>query len=347
MDYNINRIGNSVKGMVFMKLKRFNKDRELNQLKSKTRREYNVKNRTLVLSVMILILSVIYFTFARYESNSADFTIVNATVGEFSTSDIKITSYMYDDGSGTITSHKNPPLKNSGYKFSSANCSNANASWDVGDWGLVITDITGRVDCVVNMDRVVNTSDLIQYDRLYYSTSGNEGVISNWIVAIEGDEPKLISEQPSPNTFTINPSQSNYLNYVKILNDEAKSYPIDSNFIKDIYHADGSSSNETCSSIASCDGNFMDVGIYIEDTYFQDSASSNWWVAKRYKSFAIDDSQADYGGFYRGSNNGQVILYSNNSNTSSGTYSIRPMIQLKSNVAISYDNTLQAFVFSH
>ena len=66
-----------------MKLRQFNKDDALKQLRSKQQRNYNVKTRTLVLSIGILILSVIYFTYARYETSSSDFTIIDANVTNF------------------------------------------------------------------------------------------------------------------------------------------------------------------------------------------------------------------------------------------------------------------------
>ena len=66
-----------------MKLRQFNKDDALRQLRSKQQRNYNVKTRTLVLSIGILILSVIYFTYARYEMVSNDFTIIDANVTNF------------------------------------------------------------------------------------------------------------------------------------------------------------------------------------------------------------------------------------------------------------------------
>ena len=52
-----------------MKLRQFNRDNALRQLKNKQRRDYNVKNRTIILSVGILILSVIYFTYVRYDTS--------------------------------------------------------------------------------------------------------------------------------------------------------------------------------------------------------------------------------------------------------------------------------------
>ena len=129
-----------------MKLKEFNKEERFHQLRSKTRREYNVKNRTLVLSIGILILSVIYFTYAKYESVSNDFTIVNATVGDF-VSDFAIISYMYDDGSGSVTSHSVPPAKNTGYSIDNVNCTNGTGTWDSQEWGLNVRNITGKVRC--------------------------------------------------------------------------------------------------------------------------------------------------------------------------------------------------------
>ena len=65
-----------------MKLKQFNKNSELSSLKKKSRKEFVVKNRTLILSIGILILSIVYFTYASYIT-LIDFTLIDANVAQF------------------------------------------------------------------------------------------------------------------------------------------------------------------------------------------------------------------------------------------------------------------------
>ena len=130
-----------------MKLKKFNKSMHLRKLHNKINRESNIKVRTIVLSIVVLFAGIIYFTFARYESNHS-FILLNSKVGDFS----KVVRYMYDDGSGTVTDHDTPPAKNSGYVISNVSCSNGDGTWDSNNWTLNIDNITGRVECTLTFE---------------------------------------------------------------------------------------------------------------------------------------------------------------------------------------------------
>ena len=65
-----------------MILKKFNKNTQQKLLHKKTYREMAVKKRTIIISIFILVLGIIYFTFARYETISS-FTIIDGKVGNF------------------------------------------------------------------------------------------------------------------------------------------------------------------------------------------------------------------------------------------------------------------------
>ena len=148
-----------------MKLKKFNKSNRLNQLKSKTRKEYNVKNRTLILSIGILLLSVVYFTYARYESNSSEFTIVNATVGDFSR-DVSIVGIYQGE-----TKVDNIPARNSGYVFKEADCSNgATASFDSSTNSFIV-NTTGKTKCTLYF--VLPTQTAVEYITSKSSTDSS------------------------------------------------------------------------------------------------------------------------------------------------------------------------------
>jgi hypothetical protein len=165
-----------------MKLKSFNSKKALHQLKNKHKREYNVKNRTIILSVLILILSIIFLTYARYESNSNEFTIIDAQVDDFS-GDVKIISYNYDDGSGKVSAHSVPPTRDSGYKINTVNCDNARGTWNNAEWGLDVRNITGKVKCNLTFDLIIDYSDEVivstpeLYDGLIPVTIESNGTV--------------------------------------------------------------------------------------------------------------------------------------------------------------------------
>ena len=121
-------------------MKEFNKDKALRKLRFKRNKGKYIKWGTIGLSVVILIVGVLYFSFARFES-SAEFTIVNAKVGDFS-GDVKIISYEYGG-----EKHNEPPSKNSEYAIDKVECTNATGTWNSVRWGLFLDNITGKVKC--------------------------------------------------------------------------------------------------------------------------------------------------------------------------------------------------------
>ena len=66
-----------------MKLHKFNKNKSLSKLRFKQNRNKNIKVISIVLSVVILFIAIIYFSFARFETNSDIFHLINGKVGLF------------------------------------------------------------------------------------------------------------------------------------------------------------------------------------------------------------------------------------------------------------------------
>ena len=61
-------------------MKEFNKTKELNKLKLKKNKNIYIKRISIILSCVILIIGIMYFTFAKFESNSNEYTLINGIV---------------------------------------------------------------------------------------------------------------------------------------------------------------------------------------------------------------------------------------------------------------------------
>ena len=109
--------------------------------------------------------------------------MINGTVVD--SGDVKIISYMYDDGSGDVTNHNVPPLKNDGYIIDQVTCTNANGTWDNTNWSLSISNITGKVKC-----------DLSFKQPQYRVISGNLSTIGS-VVKIADEEFYVIGQEDS------------------------------------------------------------------------------------------------------------------------------------------------------
>ena len=213
-----------------MKLRKFNTKSALHHLRNKQQRSVNVKNRTIILSVGILILSLIYFTFASY-SSVQDFTIVNATVGQFQNyySISLITDGGYVDNN-EISAKRNStiaeipiPVKN-GYTF--------NGWYDENE--LLVTDATKvKGDMVLYAHYNINTYTLsvdpnngtwesntgVQNYQLVYNTTKNISnptktgyTFENWTVSGSGSslDNDLFTMGYEDTTLTANYSINSY-----------------------------------------------------------------------------------------------------------------------------------------
>ena len=134
-------------------MKEFNKDKALTKLKLKKNKNTYIKYGSIILSCVILIIGIIYFTFAKFESNQS-YTLINGKVGDYTSGDITL-SYVVDG-----VSQSTPPGKNDGYVIKSVNCTNAIGTWDSTRWGLNVDDITGKAKC--NLEFEEATYNIVQ-----------------------------------------------------------------------------------------------------------------------------------------------------------------------------------------
>jgi hypothetical protein len=162
-----------------MKLRKYNKDKALSKLSNKNNKK--LKIGTIICSICLLVGAIIYLSFARFESSNS-YSLINGTVVD--SGDVKIISYMYDDGSGDVTNHNVPPLKNDGYVIDQVTCTNANGTWDNTNWSLSISNITGKVKCNLS------------FKPLYRVISGNLSTVGS-VVKIANEEFYVIGQQDS------------------------------------------------------------------------------------------------------------------------------------------------------
>ena len=72
-----------------MKLKSFDKNSHLRRLHRRKNKDRLIMLSTMGLSIVILIISIVFFAYARYEVQK-NFTLMNATVGDFQSGDFVI-----------------------------------------------------------------------------------------------------------------------------------------------------------------------------------------------------------------------------------------------------------------
>jgi energy-converting hydrogenase Eha subunit B len=119
-----------------MRLHKFNPKIAKLKLKLSQNREKYLKVGTLIFSVVILIIGILYFAYAKF-STTNKFKVVQTTVGNFTTGDYTLAAYV--DG----TKSDNFPEKNGGYVVSNIECNNnASASWNHENWGIYINGVT-------------------------------------------------------------------------------------------------------------------------------------------------------------------------------------------------------------
>ena len=122
-----------------------------------------IKRGTIILSVLLLVVGVIYITYSKFESTQ-EFTIINGKVVD--NGDLKIISYEYDG-----SKHDTPPENNGTYFVQSVDCNNANGSWNNDDWGVNVKNITGKVKCGVSFKKCSEIVGNVVLDQDY---TGNE-----------------------------------------------------------------------------------------------------------------------------------------------------------------------------
>ena len=126
-------------------MKEFNKERELNKLRLKNNKSKYIKYTSVIVSVVILLVGIIYFTFAKFESNKS-YTLIEGKIGDYSTGDI-ILSYVVDGIKQDV-----PPGKNDGYLFKSISCTNGDGTWLNDKWGVEVVNLTGKAKCNIEFE---------------------------------------------------------------------------------------------------------------------------------------------------------------------------------------------------
>ena len=113
-------------------MKAFNKDKELRKLKFKQNKNTYIKRVSIVLSCVILVVAIMMFSFAYYNSN-VEWTLIEGNVNyEINTTIDKV--YLGSTETNVV------PQKENGWDFVRAECTNgATATWDNNNWQLNTT----------------------------------------------------------------------------------------------------------------------------------------------------------------------------------------------------------------
>src|SRR5574344_2875617 len=126
-----------------MGLHKFNKERELRKLKFKQNRGKYIKIGTLILSVFILVMGIIYFTYSKFTVTNK-FNVVNAKVGSFTTT-TKINYYADGTQVSTIPS-------SASYIYSTSSCdSGATYSFNEATWTGTVTKGEKKINITCNV----------------------------------------------------------------------------------------------------------------------------------------------------------------------------------------------------
>jgi hypothetical protein len=121
-----------------MRLHRFNKEKALRKIHFKQNKNKYIKALTLVLSILVLVFFIVYFSFSQF-STSNKFNVIQTTVGDFSNYDYSLISYINGTESTTF------PQKSAGYVVSKVECTNgATGVWDSINWNITISNTTSK-----------------------------------------------------------------------------------------------------------------------------------------------------------------------------------------------------------
>ena len=157
-------------------MKAFNKDKALRKLKFKQNRGKYIKYGSIVLSCLILVIGIIMFTFAKFESTS-EWTLIDGTVTESSKDANIVAIYQGDNKVDSV------PAKNSGWYFDRAECTNgANAIWNNERWSIDIQFST-KTKCSVYFT-----------DKPYKTVSGDLATVGS-VVKIANEEFYVIGQE--------------------------------------------------------------------------------------------------------------------------------------------------------
>ena len=195
-----------------MKLQTFNKDKELKKLNFNKNKSNYIKLGTLVASVLVIIISVIYFTYSKFTLTDT-FTTLETTVNTFIPADYLL--YYYVDGVAVI----NKP--SSGNYDVTVSCDNgATATWNKEDWSINIANATKtNTKCTINFNTIYQDNSGASAPELYaglipvtYDSS------NNIVVADMTSEWYNYSNHKWANAILID--QSNTTTKAKYINDD-------------------------------------------------------------------------------------------------------------------------------
>ena len=107
------------------------------------------KYGTILSLVLIVTISIIYFTYSKFTSTN-EVTAYETTVEPFIKNDYFIASYIDGEWSNDI------PGKDDGYVIDKIVCDNgATATWDDEEWGINIRNATKKIKCSVYFKKVI------------------------------------------------------------------------------------------------------------------------------------------------------------------------------------------------
>ena len=139
--------------MVYIDMKKFNKDKYLKKLK------FNKYKRYLYIGIpcILVLLIGIYFAYSKFSVFKEE-EVVRTTVESFISDDAVIGAYIDGEYSKTI------PGKNDGYIVDKIVCDNdATASWNNDSWGIVLTNLTKRTKCNVYFKKGIKIGNLTAF----------------------------------------------------------------------------------------------------------------------------------------------------------------------------------------
>lgn len=121
-------------------MKIFNKKIEEKKLEYKKNKDTYIKRLSISLACITLLFIVALFTFAKFETNSEEYTLINGKLTDTSSGDV-VLSYTVDGQNGSL-----PPSKDN-YMLTNVSCTNADVTYDNVTWDLNIKNYTGKVKC--------------------------------------------------------------------------------------------------------------------------------------------------------------------------------------------------------
>jgi hypothetical protein len=161
-----------------MRLHKFNPKVAKLKLKLRQNRSKYIKVGTLVFSVFILIIGILYFAYAKF-STVNKFNVTQTSVGTFNQGDYHLIAYINGVRSETI------PTITDGYVVKNVSCDNsATGTWDNNNWTITIGNATKSITkCSVYFVSKYKDASGASYPELYQGLIPIKYVDGNPVVA--------------------------------------------------------------------------------------------------------------------------------------------------------------------